>query len=1054
MSRIKLQKEIKKRDEDVLRFIEGYSTAEAPQSVDEIRGDFQFAGLTTAINSYVSKYSDVTILDIGCGNGTLLAKVIDSNIIADRSDIQYIGLDFKSNISAAFSVAVKLDALEIARFLTLETNNWTKHVTEKSIIVIRNVFHELRISNAAELLHNICTCLPKSSVVFIQDMTTLPTAERRNAGWIGLHLKDILEKGGLRVVFTPDVSKRGISVFLIEAVREKNCMLSKESFEKLLLESREKQIKILSDAYENMEESNENCIKICRLSHDIAAISLDVRNYKKKDYYKTDDAETFESIFSLALKSISENEIKSLIANYDYPHIKGFQNRGKLIDSIDEFLRSDKPIYVLRAGRYIGKKTLVWWALSQKLRHEKLPIYLFLNESSNISTILEELIIQAGVNHLFDADILISLKNISLDSLKNSDTIRSSLLILIKNSILILDGFENCIDPNNCIQNEDVSWFVDFWSDVTGSKVIIQTRTNIEGIAYSKSITENLSTFPKNKNDPYKYTRQLLDELIPISHRAENVGFHEYPKNLLAILDNHPYFIYITGTLIRNNDDIYCLTNQNYLSKLENQLYEVLVSEFILEKEEQIAIYSLSLLQISVPMEFIKDLCGETIALNLLNKGFLVQEMPGKFRLLGILNNIKITDYKKEDIEKLEHQSHKRIASLYYALYKRNSDPSFLRQTYHHELLFGDKKIPAYILPQLTDVANYWFSNKRYSECVWAYETIQKQRKLHSKEQLRFASCLIRTKQVSQGKKAYSDLISDFKDWKGAKSSYVDSLLFVGGHAQSALKVLSKIPERSRDYYWHRQKAKCYIQTNNRIGAYDEYEKAIMESNNYESWKTIRDLISYAHRVGDEDVVEEWLNYSWNDLKLHIDEVRIEIGAYYERMDNMVEAEKYLSEAYQNSPNNAYCILPLIKTLCKLDKMDNVNSIMQSSRNATPKEVINYTRVVVFKSQKRFDKCVSLLKDALAYADHNSKIHLWGQWADLFYAWSQELSGEDKNEIAQQGLKYIDEIMNEKNVPAMMACRELAIIVEDRKLLRFIEENIHTVNDSINLKHL
>lgn len=1046
VSRLNISAEIKRRDEDLSRFISGYSTPEKPQSVNEINGDFQLAGLIPAINSYISKYSNITILDVGCGEGTLLAKLVSADIFKNKSDIHYIGVDFPDKIKKAFDTVIDLNCLTQSNFLSLDNTNWVDSLRDNSIIVIRNVFHELKISEAAKLFHDICTYLPKNSVIFIQDMTTLPTSEQGNAGWLGTEFKSILERGGLKVTFTPDTSKRGIDVFLIEATRKNECALSEKKLHDLLLNSRKKQLKLLKEEHDKTEVCPENAIKLHRIYHDIAAISLDLANYEILT-----NEQTVESVFSLAFDSFSETDIQKLIAEYKYPLIKGFQNRGQYINKLDDFLRSDKSVYILKAGPRLGKKTLVWWALNQKIRHERLPIYLYLNEGTNVCTILEEIASQLKIVDFLDSEILCALKEAPPDILKNSDDIKSSLLPLIRKSILILDGFENCVDPKNKIQNTDVSWLVNFWSDIVEAKIIIQTRYNVEGIPFSKSMMDYMGNFPKG-NPEYVYTKQLLDELIPVKYRSENIGFKKYPDDLFVALDNHPYFISIAGTLIRNNPDSKCLLNQNYLAKLEHKLYDVLISEFNLEESEKIAIYSLCLVQVPVPVEFIENLCGEKTTADLLDKGFLVQRMPGRFGLLSILKKMKPKNVDKDETNELEITLHKKISKIFYTMYKDSSEPSFLRQVHRHQLLAGSKKVPAYILPQLSEAAEYWYSNKNYSECIWAYRIIQNQRKLHSRERLKFASCLVRTKNIAEGKNEYNELLKEYKEWKGVKSSYVDSLLFIGKNAQTALKILDKIPEYERDYYWHRQKARCYVQLNNRQDAYIEYEEAILNSKSSKPWNIIREYIAYAHKVGDDDIEYQWLRYAWKDLKLHIDEVRIELGAYYERMDELTEAEPLLTEAYSNSPNNAYCVLPLVKTLCKLGKMKQVNNIMQTSIHAIPQEVMEYANIFILKSNKDFLKAKQLLEKSFSSFTENHNIHHWGQWADLFCSWCQELDGENKIETAEQGLKYVNEIMDEKNVPAMMVCRELAWITGDKNLLAKIEQNILDINDTLILQ--
>jgi len=48
---------------------------------------------------------------------------------------------------------------------------------------------------------------------------------------------------------------------------------------------------------------------------------------------------------------------------------------------------------------------------------------------------------------------------------------------------------------------------------------------------------------------------------------------------------------------------------------------------------------------------------------------------------------------------------------------------------------------------------------------------------------------------VTEGTKLYRDLFKRYKTWRGVRNSYVDSLLYIGGHADRALNMLLKVPE-------------------------------------------------------------------------------------------------------------------------------------------------------------------------------------------------------------------------------------------------------------------
>lgn len=72
-----------------------------------------------------------------------------------------------------------------------------------------------------------------------------------------------------------------------------------------------------------------------------------------------------------------------------------------------------------------------------------------------------------------------------------------------------------------------------------------------------------------------------------------------------------------------------------------------------------------------------------------------------------------------------------------------------------------------------------------------------------------------------------------------------------------------------------------------------------------------------------------------------------------------------------------------------------------------------------------------------------------GRRADIFLSWCQKTSSErEKIKIAKKGLKYVDQIINEKSVPAMMICLELSKIIKDKDLQRHIQNTIHEINEA------
>ncbi len=1037
--------------EHLLNFVSGYGSPEKLQSIEEIQGDFQLAGLSTLLNSYLSHDPTPKVLDIGCGNGVLMAKLADIKAFENYPKLEYVGFDIPDRLTSAFETANKLKILPHSKLLPYD-GNWIEHATDPCMIVIRNVFHELKIDEAARLIHKICTSLPTDSAILLQDMSTLPVAEKGRAGWLGVHLADIFEKGGIKANHTPDTSKRGIDIFLIEGRRHARCELTETDIRELLIEARKEQLDILHLKYDSTKEESGNELPLSRLNHDIAAISLALRQFAGATWgeSETNEGQTVASTFSLAFNTLSDHDLDELRKNFHYPEIRGFQNRGYQIGDLDRFLRSDKTVFVLGAGPYMGKKTVVWWALDQKLTHDRLPLYVNMKEGTDIFSIMEDVAVQLGIGKFIDVEVLASLRNLPIEELRT--VISRALTRLAEKTILILDGFENCIDPEGRIENRDINWLIDFWSSLHKAKIIIETRSYVEQLPPERCQFNSMTTFKGSYR--HNYTISLLNDLIPIDYRKPNVKFGGYPLDLLDALNNHPYFTYVAATIIRNNPDSTCLSDRDFIANLKNRLYDTLIHRFDLTDTEKEIIYSLTLVQDAFPLKFVDMVTEDSMTTKrLLEKGLLLESSPGRFKPLGILQHPKKGDTEQDESDQADQKWHQVFADVFERLYEVESDPSFYRQAYYHATLAGnERELTAYNLPEISTCAESWVGSKMYEDAIWAYRQIQEKRKLHRREQMKMASCLIRTNEVTEGTKLYQDLFKQYKTWRGVKNSYVDSLLYIGGHADRALKVLLKIPERERDdYYWHRQAAICYRQLSKRSEAYEEYEKAIINAPAIrKEWQLILDLITYAREVGDNEKEGEWLvDYAWTERKLRFDDVKIRIGDFCERMGELERAEKLLLKAHQSNPSNAYCILPLVKTLCRRGKIEEAKHILEKNQNASPYEILVSTKVVYLKSIRRFSDCEKLLLTLPMRRGDKTAIHRWGQWADLFLSWCQTLQGRDKINKAKAGLKFVRETIEERNVPAMMSCLELSKITGNTKLQETIEETIREVNASL-----
>lgn len=856
-----------KKNEDLMRYISGYESVETPQSIDEIKGDLQLAGLMTALNNIIAHKPTPLILDIGCGNGVLFAKLSETGCFKRDSDLTYKGFDFKERLPKAFENASKLNLLSKVSLFHLDSE-WSTHMKEPCVVVVRNVVHELSLTEASDLIYRLCTHLPHGSTVFLQDMSTLPVAEKGRCGWMGTHVEAILKKCGLETILTSDTSKTGIDIYLIAGKKKEDCNKTARDIKDLLLSARKDQQKTLQLKYTQMQERPENTLPMLRLNHDITAISLQLGMPTSP----RNNEEITRSTFALAFKALSITDFNTLRLNFKYPMVKWFQDRGHAIQAVDDFLLNDKSILLIIGPNFIGKKTAIWHALDKK-HHSRLPIFIDLFTGVTIFNILESLAAQLGVARFLDVEILAALKTLPTEKLFSSvkDVVNS----IAMNTILILDSAESVLGPESMINNRDVSDLIALWSSIDGAKIVIESRANVADIPSDKCQTEHVTFFKSREDSPrygsHLYAVQLLQEIVPNEYRIPNSEHGGFPYDLLVDLDNHPYFLYVAGTAIRNNPDIKCLSNPTFVSGLKAKLADTLFSNFNLAEDEKELLYTLTLVKDGFPLNLLEIISDKaSISTRLLGMGLILEISSGVFKALSVLRYINKTI--RENYDKSEKKWHMRFQRAFQQLYRTTSNPIYYRQAHYHAVLGGESvAISAYNISEISKCADTWFGSRHYDDALWGFRKIRNFRQLTAKESMRLASCLMRTGSVASGRDAYRELMAKYRNWPGLRNSFIDSLIATGVCAKEALEQLELVSADIRDYYWYRQAARCYRQLNRRKDSYDQYEEAILVAKMHYARSIIKELIFYAKEVNDKEKIEQWLEYNSKYMKIPLD---------------------------------------------------------------------------------------------------------------------------------------------------------------------------------------
>ncbi|MGB8218659.1 MAG: AAA family ATPase [Candidatus Methanoperedens sp.] len=358
-----------KIEQYIKEYLEGYERLQPFQSIEEIPGDFQLAALIPLLHSHLSRNPSSKILDIGCGNGVLFAKLEENGDFKKYPKLEYIGFDFPDKLHGAIAARKKVIISNQIQLLSNE-NKWTEHIVTPCIVVIRNVFHELKINEASKLIHEICMRLPKDSVVLLQDMTTLPIAEKMRTGWLGIHIANIFEKGGIKATHTPDTSKRGVKVFIIDGERHAECKLNEKDIRGLLIAARKEQFEKLKSKYEEMNAEPANKFPLIMLTHDIAAISLELDEFSKESISK--NSENWKRLYiehsgHLLVDDLEnrttfseEQKFKAFREDIINEKIPNFVGREFVFTELEAFLKdNDCGYFVINGEPGIGKTSLI-----------------------------------------------------------------------------------------------------------------------------------------------------------------------------------------------------------------------------------------------------------------------------------------------------------------------------------------------------------------------------------------------------------------------------------------------------------------------------------------------------------------------------------------------------------------------------------------------------------------------------------------------------------------------------------------------------------------------
>lgn len=1034
-------------------FIKGYSEEAKPQSIDRSKGDFQLTQMKIALNDLIRTNDIGSVIDIGCGNGILLYLLDSMKVFADFPSLKYFGFDFESQIMIAIQESMKRKLYNKANFRILQ-DNWSNSIdSQKSnVIVMRNVFHELSIEQLVEYFLDFSSKLGEKDFIVFQDTTTLLEAEKGRAGWKGSSIEKILQMCGFKTILTPDLSKKDISVFTIKAYGKKVCAITAEDLKGAFIKEREGQLRQLLEVFDGIKEDADiSSTTIARVSHDILSI--------KRQIGQKMDNKAYESIYLLlyyALMIVNKEPdfLEKIKMDYKYFEVVAFQNRGNPLKKIYAFLSDNSmKIMEINGNKLIGKKSLIFHALKM-FKHNRVPVFIECNSHFNITNVLENIIETLHIVEYFDVELISEFEQLTTKGFKEQNAYIKEFERIVPEVIIILCNVESMLSPENIIENEDVYEFIKWWSDVEEAKIFIDSDRKVNwNLEQNMCDNIKLSFFPftadtsDNSYGKYRFVIQYFQETIPAGYLGLDPAKEDFAEQLFESINNHPYLAYLASKVITQQCDSACLVNKDTVKSIIEIISNDFVKKFEIDKNEKGLIYVFSLCDGFFEQEVIDYMVEYQQSIKqLIDKGILYCTGNDFYRLLPFFtrSTLNIDDDTKFIFVKY-------MERVYSNLYTRTGKPKYFRLVHLHNILARGKveQKLSYLLPELSKSAEEFYRERDYALAISLFKTIKKKQALTSKQEMQYANALIRNNHVGEGLDVYHEIFDKFPKWESAKLSCVDSLICIEDKLDYGLELLEGISESYRNTYYYRQLGDIYRIKQEPEKVYYNYDMALERIRNYdEGIKVLIKSISYTKELGDDVKQKEYFDF-YHNMSIRYEAIDIEYGSYLEKKNLLSESKEILESIYNNNPNNVYAIYAYVKTLCSLSQLSEAKGIIDDAyKNIQPDNInlIDSANVHYLICNNRYDEAIEILQHEIDKEKKN--IHLYGQWADLYYKYYCYKPDADLIDV---GLKYYPKIIKTTNVPAMVSCIMLARVKGDSPMVERLENRIKFLNSNCSI---
>ena len=1030
------------------RFLAGYGEPEPPQPADAAEIDTQLKSLSLPLSQVISATSAGTVLDIGAGKGILLQRLSSLDAFIRNERWIYVAADFEEASDCIFTLSRALRLHRRIDFLTLQDlqARWLSQVSSPApvLVVIRNVLHELTISQTATLLATLLGAMQPRDSIIIQDLLVMHAAERGNACWIAECLAGVLEQLGFVFSYVVEPTARGNRWFALVGNLPTKSTLSVEQIEKIVRQARLKQFTIWKELGSLVAaDSRSRQIALVDFDLQVAALQMQLLAADPASvpqFSADEERDITRATFTKHLAAFDPDSFVKSITAIERP--RNFRDRAHNQNSLEEFLADTSPLVVITGGSFMGKTYLVQEVLARRA-YDRQPLLIDVQATTSIWNVLEQYL--AGLCCTVPGDLLATFRHLSFGFLE--EPVRLLVERVSRNTVVCFDHFERWLDPNTSITDDEIKAFLRMLIQAPSAKVIVTSRREPNLAFLPDTARHNLQQpfvgrFPRGE-----HVENVLDDFV---NRAA-LGIVDYPEELLAAIDQYPYLAALAGRVIRASG-VAAFEDSKFVSLLRRRLRDALL-RLIVTPESKPAMEVVGILRIPVPRRMLEGMagpgalaCAEQLGLIYSANDKLAGELlTGPHPLRGD----RARDVEDEEQIQPENRKGRRLhvqaAAWYERLYREEHDPRWIRESYFHATVIGDptrlRQFGVQYRDELFEAGEQWFLQKDFKPALAAFDAASNLGLATYLCRLRIAGCLMRVGDITLGEGRYRELIKEFSDTRGPKNSFIDSLLYCRKFA-SALQALREFLFSPEDDPWiAHEYGRAYLGLHQYADAVRAFEYQL----SVEPIPIAYHMLARAYyRLGQRDDVTRVLE---DGLAAHSDHriLQLDYAAHLIRLGH-VERDGEAEFLLCSLPQTGQVLQQLVKLLCAQDRADEAVGLLNDRAwRIHPERYKMPIQVEISIAKGQFKNALAELRNVPSDDEH-----LVGLKKKTYLRWARsEPVANERKRIALEGLVVPMDAQLRRNIPILVTSARLARLAEEFSQFQELVEKISSLNSEV-----